>query len=59
MMFHDLDQLVYEIQQDHADRLDEPSSNPLVPRPYKPRPRPKTAIISEAAKNAQWAEELD
>ena len=50
-MFHETaDQLAEEVQARHALRLDGPSSIPMIPRPFTPRLRPKTAIISEAAK---------
>lgn len=45
----DIEALAEEIQQRHARRLDGPDSIPMVPRSFKPRPRPQTAIISEAA----------
>lgn len=54
-MFHDSDdieKLAEEVQAEHAIRLGGPDFTPMVPRPFKPRPRPRTAIISEAAQQA-------
>lgn len=45
----DIESLAEEIKQRHALRLDSPDSIPMVPRPFKPRPRPQTAIIARAA----------
>lgn len=46
----DLEQLATEVQARHALRLDGPESIPMVPRPFQPRPRPRTEIIAQAAK---------
>ena len=54
-MFHEravLLALAEKVHQDHIDRLDGPISEKLVPRPYKRRPRPNTAIIALAAQRA-------
>lgn len=45
-----LEALAEIVHRDHCDRLDLPFAEKLVPRPFKPRPRPKTAIISEAVR---------
>lgn len=52
--FHDLaaiERLADEIQAEHALRLGGPTQIPMVPRPFMPRPRPQTAIISRAAQS--------
>ncbi len=46
----DLENHAAKVQQDHVDRLDVPWDTPLVPRPFKRRPRPQTAIIARAAR---------
>lgn len=46
----EIERLAEEVQARHALRLDGPQSIPMVPRPFVPRPRPQTDIISEAAK---------
>ena len=50
-----------DVQEEHRLRLDVAVEKPLVPRPYKRRPRPQTAIIARAAQEAQaareWAEQ--
>jgi hypothetical protein len=44
-----VEDLADEVHQNHIDRLDVPWGTPLVPRPFRPRPRPQTAIIARAA----------
>jgi hypothetical protein len=44
-----LETLADEVHEDHCLRLDIPWGTRLVPRPFKRRPRPKTAIIAHAA----------
>jgi hypothetical protein len=54
---HQVEQVVDE----HRNRLDSKLTPALISKPFRPRPRPKTAIISEAAAQAiaarEWAEE--
>ena len=45
----ELEPLAEIVHEEHCLRLDVKFDEPLVPRPFKPRPRPKTAIISAAA----------
>lgn len=45
----DVEALAEEAQQNHIHRLDVPWDTLLVPRPYRRRPRPQTAIIARAA----------
>jgi len=63
-MFHtsvQLEQMAEEVHEEHCLRLDVKIETPLVPRPFKRRPRPQTAIISRAAQEAiaarEWAED--
>lgn len=55
----ELDSIVAEVMRAHELRQDVPDE-PLIRRPFKPRRRPNTAIISKAAKEAiaarEWAE---
>lgn len=44
-----LESLVDKVHEDHCLRSDIPLAENLVPRPFKRRPRPKTAIIAMAA----------
>jgi hypothetical protein len=44
-----LEALSTEVQQNHIHRLDVPTDTLLVPRPFRHRPRPQTAIIARAA----------
>jgi hypothetical protein len=62
-MFHtsqDIEKLADIVHEEHCLRLDVKIEEPLVPRPFKPRPRPKTDIITRAAQEAiaarEWAE---
>ena len=54
--------LVAEVQKDHLLRQDRCETVPLEKREFKPRPRPKTAIIALAAQEAiaarEWADDL-
>lgn len=45
----ELTRLAEDVLVRHALRLDRPESIPMVPRPFTPRPRPQTVIISHAA----------
>lgn len=45
----DLDKLLKEVMLEHEFRLDRCETIPLQRRPFKHRPRPQTAIISECA----------
>ncbi len=47
-----LEELLEEVQEERRLRLDILGMGDMVPRKFKRRPRPKTAIISEAAKVA-------
>lgn len=62
--FHEraqLECLAEIVHEEHCLRLDVKVEEPLVPRRFKHRPRPKTAIIARAAQEAiaarEWAEE--
>ncbi len=46
------EELLKEVQEIRRLRLDVLAMDDLVPRPWKRRPRPNTAIIAEAAKRA-------
>lgn len=46
----DLHKLLKEVMLEHELRLDRCETIPLQRRPFKHRPRPKTSIISERAK---------
>lgn len=56
----EIERLADEVHALHRRRLDLPIED-LIRRPFKRRPRPKTAIISRAAEEAtatrQWLEE--
>jgi hypothetical protein len=45
----ELDKLAENVLARHAIRLGRPESIPMIPRPFTPRPRPQTVIVSEAA----------
>jgi len=48
-----LESLLEEVQEFRRHRFDIAAMDPMVPRGFKRRPRPKTAIIAEAAAAAQ------
>jgi len=45
--------LVGQVIKDHDLRLDEPRVTPKPRKPFKHRPRPKTAIIADACERKQ------
>jgi len=57
-----LEELIEEIQRERALRLDILRMEDMVPRKFKRRPRPKTAIIALAAEETiearAWVREL-
>lgn len=55
----DLAEIVSEIQAMHLKRETSCQTIPLEPRPFKPRRRPKTAIIAIAALRAQRKREAN
>jgi hypothetical protein len=48
-----LESMLEEIQEFRRHRFDVAAMGPMVPRGFKRRPRPKTAIITEAVLRAQ------
>jgi hypothetical protein len=61
--FSRLENLAEEVHSDHRARIDTPLKPDLVPRPFKRRPRPRTAVIAERAREiieaTVWATEWD
>jgi hypothetical protein len=53
----ELDALAEAVHADHIKRLDIPTED-LKPRPFQPRPRPNTALISEAVARVTIRKEL-